>query len=141
MFRDTYLENIELSILLFYMLVNSPYTCLRNDTIIERFDYQYSFWLKFIYSEMATLFCVIFPLILTTVDTVKNKGKIVWPFQNIWTLPLWVIKTNYRWSKHPITVSLLRQMYGLLNYSKSKNISSCSTPNPHLLGRYINPIR
>ena len=38
MFRDTYLENIELSILIFYMLVNSPYTCLRNDTIIECFD-------------------------------------------------------------------------------------------------------
>ena len=41
-----------------------------------------SFWLKFVYSEKATLFCEICPLILTTVHTVKNKGKIVWPFQN-----------------------------------------------------------
>ena len=32
--------------------------------------------LKFIYSEMATKFCEIFPLILTTVHTVKSKWKI-----------------------------------------------------------------
>ena len=32
--------------------------------------------LKFIYSEMATKFCEIFPLILTTVHTFKSKGKI-----------------------------------------------------------------
>ena len=38
MFRDTYLENIELSILIFYMFVNSSYTCLINDTIIKCFD-------------------------------------------------------------------------------------------------------
>ena len=31
---------------------------------------------KFIYSEMATKFCEIFPLILTAVHTVKSKGKI-----------------------------------------------------------------
>ena len=31
---------------------------------------------KFIYSEKATKFCKIFPLLLTTVDTVKSKGKI-----------------------------------------------------------------
>ena len=31
---------------------------------------------KFIYSEKATKFCEIFPLILTTVYTVKSKGKI-----------------------------------------------------------------
>ena len=30
----------------------------------------------FIYSEKATKFCEIFPLLLTTVDTVKSKGKI-----------------------------------------------------------------
>ena len=31
---------------------------------------------KFIYSEKATKFCEIFPLLLTTVHTVKSKGKI-----------------------------------------------------------------
>ena len=31
---------------------------------------------KFIYSEKATKFCKIFPLLLTTVHTVKSKGKI-----------------------------------------------------------------
>ena len=32
--------------------------------------------LKFIYSKKATKFCEIFPLFLTTVHTVKSKGKI-----------------------------------------------------------------
>ena len=32
--------------------------------------------LKFIYSEKATKFCEIFPLLLTTVHTVKSKGNI-----------------------------------------------------------------
>ena len=32
--------------------------------------------LKFIYSEKATKFCKIFPLLLTAVHTVKSKGKI-----------------------------------------------------------------
>ena len=31
---------------------------------------------KFIYSEKATKFCEIFPLLLTTVHSVKSKGKI-----------------------------------------------------------------
>ena len=31
---------------------------------------------KFIYSEKATKFCEVFPLLLTTVHTVKSKGKI-----------------------------------------------------------------
>ena len=35
-----------------------------------------SLWVKFIYSEKATKFCKIFPLLLTTVHTVKSKGKI-----------------------------------------------------------------
>ena len=34
------------------------------------------FKLKFIYSEKATKFCEIFPLLLTTVHTVKSKGNI-----------------------------------------------------------------
>ena len=44
---------------------------------------------KFIFSEKVTKFCEIFPLLLTTVHTVKSKGKIsqtLWPSQNIWTL-------------------------------------------------------
>ena len=44
------------------------------------FSFQYTCfftrYLKFIYSEKATKFCEIFPLLLTTVDTVKSKGKI-----------------------------------------------------------------
>ena len=36
----------------------------------------YSFLVKFVYSEKATNFCEIFPLLLTTVHTVKSKGKI-----------------------------------------------------------------
>ena len=32
--------------------------------------------LKFIYSEKATKFCEIFPLVLTAVHAVKSKGKI-----------------------------------------------------------------
>ena len=32
--------------------------------------------LKFIYSDKATIFCEIFPLLLTTVHTVKSKRKI-----------------------------------------------------------------
>ena len=36
--------------------------------------------IKFIYSEKATIFCEIFPLLLTTVHTVKSKGKILQNF-------------------------------------------------------------
>ena len=45
--------------------------------------------LKFIYSEKATKFCEIFTLFLTYVERVKVRWrfcKILWPFQNIWTL-------------------------------------------------------
>ena len=38
-----------------------------------------SFWsivIKFIYSEKATKFCEIFPLLLTVCTVVKSKGKI-----------------------------------------------------------------
>ena len=34
------------------------------------------YFLKFIYTEKATKFCEIFILLLTTVHTVKSKGKI-----------------------------------------------------------------
>ena len=42
--------------------------------------------LKFIYSEKATKFCEIFPLLLTTVHTAKARErfrKILWPSQNV----------------------------------------------------------
>ena len=35
-----------------------------------------AYQVKFIYSEKATKFCEIFPLLLTAVHTVKSKGKI-----------------------------------------------------------------
>ena len=36
----------------------------------------FSLELKFMYSEKAKKFCEIFPFLLTTVHTVKSKGKI-----------------------------------------------------------------
>ena len=36
--------------------------------------------LKFIYSEKAAKYCEIFPLLLTTVHTVKSKAKILQNF-------------------------------------------------------------
>ena len=44
------------------------------------FSYFSAFMLKFKYSEKATKFCEIFPLLLTTVHTVKSKGKILQKF-------------------------------------------------------------
>ena len=44
---------------------------------------------KFIYSEKATKFCEIFPLLLTVCTVVKSEEKIrkiLLPFQNIWIL-------------------------------------------------------
>ena len=38
-------------------------------------------FLKFIYFEKATKFCEIFPLLLTTVHTIKSKGKISQNFE------------------------------------------------------------
>ena len=40
------------------------------------FNDQIHSFIKFIYSEKATKFCEIFPLLLTTVHTVKSKRKI-----------------------------------------------------------------
>ena len=44
--------------------------------LVEWVKNLWSLLLKFIYSEKATKFCEIFPLLLTTVHTVKSKGKI-----------------------------------------------------------------
>ena len=57
---------------------------------------QHTDYLKFIYSEKATKFCEISPLLLTAVHTVKSKG----PSQNIWTLPnlyfsTWMYRERY----------------------------------------------
>ena len=54
-----------------------------------------NFTLKLIYSEKATKLCEIFPLLLTTVHTVKSKVKIfkiLWPSQNIWTLTQLILR-------------------------------------------------
>ena len=40
------------------------------------FKEKYLFLIKFIYSEKATKFCEIFPLLLTVCTVVKSKGKI-----------------------------------------------------------------
>ena len=44
-----------------------------------------SFFFKFIYSEKATKFCEIFPLLLTVCNVVKSKGKISQNFVAILT--------------------------------------------------------
>ena len=64
---------------------------------------------KFIYSEKATKFCEIFPLLLTPVHTVKGKGKISQNFVAFefsecmnFTIPQWfqlVLSTDYG---HPV---------------------------------------
>ena len=61
-------------------------------------------FIKFIYSEKATKFCEIFPLLLTVCAVVKSKErlrKILWPSQNIWTLQLmfsFEFKFKSRWN-------------------------------------------
>ena len=45
-------------------------------TIHSNSERSEQFLVKFIYSEKATKFCEIFPLLLTTVHTAKSKGKI-----------------------------------------------------------------
>ena len=63
-----------------------------NSSVNLNFDLHYSFRttkVKCIYSEKATKLFEIFPLLLTTVHTVKSKWKIsqnFGPSQNIWTL-------------------------------------------------------
>ena len=42
----------------------------------KSFSFSHTYELKFIYSEKAKNFCEIFPLLLTTVHTVKSKVKI-----------------------------------------------------------------
>ena len=43
---------------------------------MKKIYFQLTLVLKFIYSEKAAKFCEIFLLLLTTVHTVKSKGKI-----------------------------------------------------------------
>ena len=45
----------------------------KGDELVESF-------VKFIYSEKATKFCKIFPLLLTVCTVVKSKGKILQTF-------------------------------------------------------------
>ena len=49
----------------------------------------YHLIVKFLYSEKATHFCEIFPLLLSCVVPVRGRfHKILWPSQNIWTLSI-----------------------------------------------------
>ena len=57
------------------------------------------FLLKFIYSEKATKFCEIFPLLLTTVHTVKSKGKISQNFV------AFLEYTNFKWGQRNVNFS------------------------------------
>jgi hypothetical protein len=51
-------------------------TILYNIAIVQTSNLIHKVKIKFIYSEKATKFCKIFPLLLTSVHTVKSKGKI-----------------------------------------------------------------
>ena len=55
-------------------------TYCSSPTFWNDFSLKYINTLKFIYSEKATKFCVIFTLILTTVHTIKSKVKILQKF-------------------------------------------------------------
>ena len=58
------------------LIVQSYQTALLYSPIVQPYCTALLEVLKFIYSEKATKFCKIFPLLLTTVHTVKSKGKI-----------------------------------------------------------------
>ena len=55
-------------------------------------------WVKFIYSERATIFCETFLLFLTVCTVVKSKGKISQNFKpsqnSIWTLKMYILPTQ-----------------------------------------------
>ena len=56
-------------------------------------------FLKFIYSEKATKFCNIFPLLLTVCTVVKSKGKIL---QNFVAFSKYMNFNNKFWVQKPI---------------------------------------
>ena len=79
-----------------------------------------SILLKFIYSEKATKFCEFFPLLLTTVHTVKRKGKIS---QNFVAFSEYM---NFMWNKcllFPLLLPLVRPLLFVL----SKLSCSCNS--------------
>ena len=73
---------------------------------------QYLPLLKFIYSEKAAKFCEIFPLLLTTVHTVKSKGKISQNFVTFSEYMNFTFQDNLRvifdqWPKLPLGLDAL----------------------------------
>ena len=52
------------------------YSCNSKGGTLTSYEQAMGILLKFIYSEKATKFCKIFPLLLTTVHAVKSKGNI-----------------------------------------------------------------
>ena len=73
---DTPMVMIGFSIVFtFVIYFLGDFSCLQNRVRILIF-----LCLKFMYTEKTTKFCKIFPLLLTTVHTVKSKGKILQNF-------------------------------------------------------------
>ena len=70
--------------------------------------------LKFIYSEKATKFCEIFPLLLTTVHSVKIKGKILQNFVayllRIYELYCNTTKVSHRLSRPRLSVATTKPL-------------------------------
>ena len=77
---ETFKDSDEIHVQIFLYPFYHGNSC--NMKIYTKYIFFYSrlilrkFFVKFIYSEKATKFCGIFPLLLTTVHTVKSKGKI-----------------------------------------------------------------
>ena len=67
----------------------------RDQKISKGLKSQQEIYIKFIHSEKATKFCEIFPLLLTTVNTVKSKGKIL---QNSVAFSEYMNSINVAWS-------------------------------------------
>ena len=63
--------------------------------------------LKFIYSEKATKFCEIFPLLLTAVHTVKSKGKISQNFVAFLEYMNFNLGDQTKWSLQAAILNLL----------------------------------
>ena len=64
------------SVLDLQKLIQLKAKLIKKETAFLYVLYLFNVKLKFIYSEKATKFCEIFPLLLTAVHTVKSKGKV-----------------------------------------------------------------
>ena len=98
-------------------------------------------FLKFIYSEKATKFCEIFPLLLSTVHTVKIKGKISQNFVtfseymnfNIWIMYFNITNVPDVFVKDQ---NLAKTLIGLLKHGFLRNVSNfCSSYLNNILSK------